>query len=87
MKRAKPDERDTLRPEYSREDLGKGVRGKHLEEYRSGTNLVLLTPEIAAIFPDDKSVNEALLSLVKVAEKAAGLKGRAAKSPARVARG
>jgi hypothetical protein len=46
------------------------VRGKHLEEYRSGTNLVLLSPEVAAIFPDDKSVNEALLSLVKVAEKA-----------------
>jgi hypothetical protein len=82
-----PSERDTLRPEYSREDLGKGVRGKHLEEYRSGTNLVLLTPEVAAVFPDDKSVNEALLSLVRVAEKAAGLKGRVAKSPARAARG
>ncbi|HEV7515025.1 MAG TPA: hypothetical protein VGR07_01865, partial [Thermoanaerobaculia bacterium] len=60
---------DTLRTEYSREDLGKGVRGKHLEEYRAGTNLVLLSPEVAAIFPDDKSVNEALMSLVKVAEK------------------
>ena len=54
MKKAKPSERDTLRPEYSREDLGNGVRGKHLEEYRSGTNLVLLSPEFATIVPDDK---------------------------------
>jgi len=87
MKKAKPSERDTLRPEYSREDLGKGVRGKHLEEYRSGTNLVLLSPEIAAIFPDDKSVNEALLSLVKVAEKATSSKAGSARRQARTARG
>ena len=73
MKKAKPSERDTLRPEYSREDLGKGVRGKYLKEYRSGTNLVLLSPEVAAIFPDDKSVNEALRSLVRVAEKSTGI--------------
>ena len=31
-----------LRPEYRRGDLGPGVRGKYLESYRSGTNLVLL---------------------------------------------
>jgi len=86
MKKAKPSERDTLRPEYSREDLGKGERGKHLQEYRAGTNLVLLSPEVAAIFPDDKSVNEALLSLVKVAEKSTALKARPTKRPARTAR-
>ena len=32
---------DELRPEYKREDLGIGVRGKYFEEYRKGTNLVL----------------------------------------------
>jgi len=41
MKKAK---RDELRPEYRREDLGKGVRGKHLKAYGAGTNLVLLQP-------------------------------------------
>jgi hypothetical protein len=72
MKKTEPNEQDTLRSEYSRADLGKGVRGKFLADYRAGTNLVLLSPEVAAIFPDDAAVNEALLSLVKVAERAAG---------------
>jgi hypothetical protein len=63
------------------------VRGKHLEEYRAGMNLVLLSPEVAAIFPDDKFVNEAHLSLVKVAEKSIGMKGQSVKRSARTARG
>lgn len=67
MKKAK---RDELRPEYRREDLGKGVRGKHLKTYRAGTNLVLLRPEIAAAFPTERAVNEALSSLIEVAEHA-----------------
>jgi hypothetical protein len=67
MKKAK---RDELRPEYHREDLGKGVRGKYLKAYRAGTNLVLLKPEIAAVFPTDKAVNEALGSLIEVAQHA-----------------
>lgn len=42
MKKAKHDE---LRSDYSREDLGRGVRGKYLKAYRAGTNLVSLKPE------------------------------------------
>ena len=30
---------DELRPEYHREDLGAGVRGKYFESYQEGTNL------------------------------------------------
>ncbi len=41
MKKAK---RDELHPEYRREDLGKGVRGKYLKPYCAGTNLALLKP-------------------------------------------
>ena len=67
MKKAK---RDELRKEYHREDLGRGVRGKHLKAYQAGTNLVLLKPEVAAAFPTDEAVNEALSSLIKVAEHA-----------------
>jgi hypothetical protein len=68
MKKAKAAPEDDLRPEYRREDLGKGVRGKHYDEYIKGTNLVLLSPDVAAVFPTAEAVNEALRSLVKIAQ-------------------
>jgi hypothetical protein len=68
--------RDELRPEYKREDLGPGVRGKYFEAYQKGTNLVLLSPDVAAAFPTDKSVNEALRSLIDIARRSAGLTRR-----------
>ena len=67
---------DELRPEYKRKDLGPGIRGKHFEEYQRGTNLVLLSPDVAAAFPTDKAVNEALRSLIEVAQRSAGLTQR-----------
>lgn len=66
MKKAKSDE---LRPEYRREDLGPGVRGKYLESYRSGTNLILLSPDVAKAFPTEKAVNDALRALIEVARR------------------
>jgi len=69
MKKAKHEE---MRKEYRREDLGKGIRGKYFDEYKKGTNLVLLSPDVAEVFPDDASVNEALRSLVKIARQAKG---------------
>ena len=71
MRKGNPEE---LRSEYSREELGKGVRGKYLKSYREGTNLVLLTPEVAAAFPTDHAVNEALSSLIEVARRAVRLR-------------
>jgi hypothetical protein len=62
-----------MRKEYKREDLGKGIRGKYFEDYKKGTNLVLLSPDVAAVFPDDASVNEALRSLMKIARQTTGL--------------
>jgi hypothetical protein len=67
MKKAK---RSEPRPEYSRSDLGKGIRGKYLKAYQNGTNLVLLDPKVAAAFPTDRAVNRALSSLIEVAENA-----------------
>ena len=64
MKKAR---QDGLRREYRREDLGKGVRGKYLKAYRAGSNLVLLKPEVAAAFPTEQAVNDALTSLIEVA--------------------
>lgn len=61
--------RDELRTEYSRSSLGMGVRGKYLKDYRRGTNLVLLTPEVAKAFPSEKAVNDALSSLITVARR------------------
>ena len=63
------DKSKELRPEYRREDLGTGVRGKYLEAYRAGTNLVLLSPEVAKVFPAEELVNEALRHLIEVAQK------------------
>lgn len=74
MKKAKSN--DELRALYTREDFGKGVRGKHFEAYRKGTNLVLLSPDVAKVFPTDEAVNEALRSLIDLARKSTGLKKR-----------
>lgn len=57
------------RSEYDRDDLGRGVRGKHLESYRSGTNLVLLSPDVAEAFQSEEEVNDALRMLIKLAKK------------------
>jgi hypothetical protein len=73
MKMAKQDE---LRPGYKREDLGPGVRGKYYQAYQKGTNLVLLSPDVAVAFPTEEAVNEALRSLIKIAERSTGLTKR-----------
>ena len=67
---------EQMRAEYRREDLGKGVRGKHFDEFKKGSNLVFLTPELAKIFPTNEAVNAALSSLVGVARSATGLTSR-----------
>ena len=50
-----------MRAEY---DFSGGVRGKYVDRYRRGTNVVLLDPELAEAFPDSKSVNDALRALI-----------------------
>lgn len=49
-----------LRPEYDLSKRKAGVRGKYLARYRAGTNLVLLSADVAEYFPDEQSVNTAL---------------------------
>ena len=72
---------DELRPEYKREDLGVGIRGKYFEDYSKGTNLVLLSPEVANVFPTAEAVNDALRSLINLAEKSTGRTSRSTGSP------
>jgi hypothetical protein len=66
---------DELRPEYDLKNLLKGgTRGKYAEQYRDGTNLVLLEPDVAKAFPNEKAVNDALklvMKLKQVQEEAA----------------
>ena len=48
---------DEMRPEY---DLRGGVRAKYYERYKQGSNVVLLEPDIAKVFRDSATVNDAL---------------------------
>ncbi len=59
---------DELRAEYDLSQLKGGVRGKYAKRYSEGTNLVLLTPDVAEAFPNDEAVNEALRLLMKIAK-------------------
>jgi hypothetical protein len=69
MKKAVDDMEDNLRPEYDFSAMGGAVRGKYVDKYRAGTNLVLLEPDVAQAFPTDASVNEALRLLLQIAQR------------------
>lgn len=71
MKKAK--DKDEMRPAYKREDLVVGVRGEYYEAYNEDHNLVLLKPEVAKAFPSEEAVNEALLSLIRIARTSTDL--------------
>jgi hypothetical protein len=51
---------DTMRAEY---DFSGGVRGKYDEQFRKGSNVVVLDPDVSKAFPTSRSVNMALRSL------------------------
>jgi hypothetical protein len=55
-----------MREEYDFSNMKGGVRGKYVRRYRAGSNLILLDPEIAAAFPTDTAVNEALRAVLSL---------------------
>ena len=59
---------DELRDDYDPSLIRKGVRGKHADRYKAGVKLVMLAPDVAAAFPDAKSVNDALRLLLQLAK-------------------
>jgi len=67
---------DEMRPEY---DFSKAVRNPYAARYAAGSNIVVLEPDVAAVFPNAASVNEALRSLASV------MAGRKRKSRSRTA--
>ncbi len=50
-------------------DFGKGGRGKYAHRYSRGTNVVVLQEDVAKLFPDSASVNQALRLLGQVAAR------------------
>ncbi len=60
---------DELQPEYDFSKMKGGVRGKYVERYQAGTNLVLLDPDVAQAFPTSDSVNDALRLLMQIAQR------------------
>jgi hypothetical protein len=54
--------RDEMRDEY---DFSGGVRGKYAARFAEGTNLVLLAPDVAAVFPTATAVNRALRAVIR----------------------
>ena len=56
-------------PEYYFGKMQGGVRGKYVERYRTGTNVVLLDPDVAQAFPTSDSVNEALRLLIQISQR------------------
>jgi hypothetical protein len=68
-KTEKRKQRDELRSEYDLSKLKGGVRGKYTARYKAGTNLVLLSPDVAEHFPDDRSVNSALRRLIRFGKR------------------
>ena len=55
---------DEMRQEY---DFSSGMRGKHFRAYQKGTNIIFLEPDIAEVFKDSGSVNQALRLLLDLA--------------------
>jgi len=64
----KRERRYELRREYDLSKLKGGVSGKYVARFRAGTNLVLLSPDVAAYSADEQSVNTALRTLIRVAK-------------------
>ncbi len=59
---------DEMRPEY---DFSGGIRGKYYEAYQQASNIVVLDPDVAEVFRDSASVNEALRLITKIAKSVA----------------
>ena len=60
---------EKLREEYDFPRMSGGIRGKYARRFQSGTNLVKIDPDVARVFADENAVNDALRSLIKIAER------------------
>ena len=70
--------RNGLRDQYDLSRLEGGVRGKYYSRAAAGTNLVLIEPDLANLFPDSETVNRALRLLAETAQAATTSRGKRA---------
>ncbi|MGA2073074.1 MAG: hypothetical protein ABSH52_06175 [Terriglobia bacterium] len=68
---------DSMLPEY---DFSGGVRGKYANRFADGTIMVVLDPDVAELFPDPQSVNNALRALGQIIRERAGKTNRLRRS-------
>jgi hypothetical protein len=81
--------RDDMRTEYDFSSMRGGIRGKHYQEYRKGSNVVLLQPDVAEAFPSEEAVNEALRGILKTTRAVrqnGGLSDRTLQTGARISK-
>ena len=78
MKKAKSEQDDWVRTKYKRSDFGELVCGKYAKRIQKSTNVIVLDPQVAKVFPNDEAVNNALRGLIKVtrSEATPGTKGK-----------
>ena len=50
-------------------DFSKGVVGKYAKQYAEGTNVVLLDPDVAQVFPNSEAVNQALRAIAQIIQQ------------------
>jgi hypothetical protein len=62
MKKAREKNNEMLR-DY---DFSQGVRGKHARRYAQGSNVVVLEPDVAKVFPNAEVVNSSLRGLAQI---------------------
>lgn len=74
MKKVKQSNQDELRAEYKQSDFPKPfIRGKYAERLHESSNIVVLKPEVAEVFPNEEAVNNALLLLIENGRKTGGV--------------
>ena len=66
---SKKSAKSTRSPAVPDIDFSGGVRGKYAARYAESTNIVVLSPEVAEVFPNSEAVNEALRTLVRLSGK------------------
>jgi hypothetical protein len=55
-------------------DFSKGVRGKYAARHKARSNVVVISPDLTAAFPNEQAVNDALRLLLRIS-KASVAKG------------
>jgi hypothetical protein len=76
MRKPKSPAASELRSEYKRSDFGTLVRGKYVRRLRTSSNVVVIDPAVADLFPNAAAVNAALRSLAEIAKRADSRRSR-----------